>query len=204
MRLIGLDPGLRNTGWGVIETDGVRLRHVADGTVHSDGAASIAERLTQIYDAILALIDSHGPEEAAVEETFVNRNPESTLKLGLARGVVLLAPAKAGLRVAEYAPKRVKKAVVGTGNADKAQVQAMIATLLPGARIATPDAADALAVAVCHAHYVQARGAYGRDAGLAARKSGAITDMAPGLERAIAVALAKEAAAREGGQESGS
>ncbi len=197
MRLIGLDPGLRNTGWGVIETDGVRLRHVADGTVHSDGKADIATRLVQLYDAILELIDSHRPDEAAVEETFVNRNPESTLKLGLARGVVLLAPAKAGLRVAEYAPKRVKKAVVGTGSADKEQVQAMIATLLPGARITSPDAADALAVAVCHAHYVQSRAAFGQSAGVAARKTGAVTDMAPGLERAIAAALAKEAAAKE-------
>ena len=194
MRLIGLDPGLRNTGWGVIETDGVRLRHVADGTVHSDGKADIATRLVQLYDAILDLIDRHRPDEAAVEETFVNRNPESTLKLGLARGVVLLAPAKAGLRVAEYAPKRVKKAVVGTGSAEKEQVQAMIATLLPGARIKSPDAADALAVAVCHAHYVQSRTAFGQSAGVAARKTGAVTDMAPGLERAIAAALAKEAA----------
>ena len=194
MRLIGLDPGLRNTGWGVIETDGVRLRHVADGTVHSDGKADIALRLVQLYDAILDLIDRYRPDEAAVEETFVNRNPASTLKLGLARGVVLLAPAKAGLRVAEYAPKRVKKAVVGTGSAEKEQVQAMIATLLPGARIKSPDAADALAVAVCHAHYVQSRTAFGQSAGVAARKTGAVTDMAPGLERAIAAALAKEAA----------
>ncbi len=197
MRLIGLDPGLRNTGWGIIETDGLRLRHVADGTVHSNGGADIATRLAQIYDGILELIDRFGPKEAAVEETFVNRNPESTLKLGLARGVVLLAPAKAGLRVAEYAPKRVKKAVVGTGSADKEQVQAMVATLLPGARIGTPDAADALAVAVCHAHYVQARGAFGDSAGAAARKTGAVTDMAPGLERAIAAALARDAAKGE-------
>ena len=144
MRLIGLDPGLRNTGWGVIETDGVRLKHIADGTVHSDGDAAIATRLVQLYDAIQALIAEYRQDEAAVEETFVNRNPESTLKLGLARGVVLLAPAKAGLHVAEYAPKRVKKAVVGTGNAAKEQVQAMIATLLPGAKIKGLDAADAL------------------------------------------------------------
>lgn len=197
MRLIGLDPGLRNTGWGVIETDGVRLRHVADGTVHSDGGADIATRLAQLYDAIQALIATHRPDEAAVEETFVNRNPESTLKLGLARGVVLLAPAKAGLPVAEYAPKRVKKAVVGTGGADKEQVQAMIATLLPGARVKSPDAADALAVAVCHAHYVQARGSFGASVGVAARKTGRVTDMAPGLERAIAAALAKEAGVKE-------
>jgi crossover junction endodeoxyribonuclease RuvC len=192
MRLIGLDPGLRNTGWGVIETDGVRLTHVADGTVHSDGNAEIATRLVQLFDAITALIEEFRPTEAAVEETFVNRNPESTLKLGLARGVVLLAPAKAGLHVAEYAPKRVKKAVVGTGNAAKEQVQAMIATLLPGAQIKGPDAADALAVAVCHAHYAGNRGAYGADAGGAGRRRGAIDQMPAGLQQAVMAALAKE------------
>jgi len=196
MRLIGLDPGLRNTGWGVIETDGVRLRHVADGTVHSDGAADIATRLTQLFDAITDLIGRYQPAEAAVEETFVNRNPESTLKLGLARGVVLLAPAKAGLRVAEYAPKRVKKAVVGTGNAAKEQVQAMMATLLPGAAVKSPDAADALAVAVCHAHYVGARGAFGTDAGGAARRKGALDQMPAGLRAAVAAALEKEQAGK--------
>jgi crossover junction endodeoxyribonuclease RuvC len=194
MRLIGLDPGLRNTGWGVIETDGVRLKHIADGTVHSDGNAEIATRLVQLYDAIQDLIAEYRPDEAAVEETFVNRNPESTLKLGLARGVVLLAPAKAGLHVAEYAPKRVKKAVVGTGNAAKEQVQAMIATLLPGAKIKGPDAADALAVAVCHAHYVGSRGAYGVDAGGDARRKGTVGQMPAGLQKAVMAALAKEKA----------
>lgn len=192
MRLIGLDPGLRNTGWGVIETDGHVLRYVADGTVRSDGDAPIATRLTQLYDGVLELIERWRPAEAAVEETFVNRNPESTLKLGLARGVVLLAPAKAGLPVAEYAPKRVKKSVVGTGSASKEQVQAMMATLLPGAGIHSADAADALAVAVCHAHYVQARGSYGAEAGTASRRPAAIASMQPGLQRAIAAALAKE------------
>ena len=199
MRFIGLDPGLRNTGWGIIETDGVRLRHVADGTVHSDGKDEIAVRLTQLYDAILELIERFKPTEAAVEESFVNRNPESTLKLGLARGVVLLAPAKAGLRVSEYAPKRVKKAVVGTGNAAKEQVQAMMATLLPGAAIRSPDAADALAVAVCHAHYVGSRGAYGADSGSAARRKGALDQMPPGLRGAVFAALEKEEAAKVGG-----
>jgi crossover junction endodeoxyribonuclease RuvC len=194
MRLIGLDPGLRNTGWGVIETDGVRLKHIADGTVHSDGDAAIATRLVQLYDAIQALIAEYRPDEAAVEETFVNRNPESTLKLGLARGVVLLAPAKAGLHVAEYAPKRVKKAVVGTGNAAKEQVQAMIATLLPGARIKGPDAADALAVAVCHAHYVGSRAAYGADSGGDARRKGSVGQMPAGLQAVVMAALAKEKA----------
>ena len=193
MRLIGLDPGLRNTGWGVIDTDGVRVSYVADGTIHSDGKAEISERLVQLYDGIIDLIEQFQPTEAAVEETFVNRNPESTLKLGLARGVVLLAPAKAGLRVAEYAPKRVKKSVVGTGSATKEQVQAMMATLLPGAKLASADSADALAVAVCHAHFVQARGAFGSKAGHAARKTASTTNMAPGLQSAIAKALAKEA-----------
>ena len=193
MRLIGLDPGLRNTGWGVIDTDGVRVSYVADGTIHSDGKAEISERLVQLYDGIIDLIKRFQPTEAAVEETFVNRNPESTLKLGLARGVVLLAPAKAGLRVAEYAPKRVKKSVVGTGSATKEQVQAMMATLLPGAKLASADSADALAVAVCHAHFVQARGAFGSKSGHAARKTASTTNMAPGLQSAIAKALAKEA-----------
>lgn len=194
MRLIGLDPGLRNTGWGVIETEGAAVRHVADGVVRSEPGAAIAVRLTQLYDAVIELIERFGPDEAAVEETFVNRNPESTLKLGHARGVVLLAPAKAGLPVSEYSPKRVKKAVVGTGNAAKEQVQAMIANLLPGAAIASSDAADALAVAICHAHYVQARDAYGAGAGRDSRRSAATANMAPGLQRAVAAALAKEAA----------
>lgn len=192
MRLIGLDPGLRNTGWGVIETDGARLRHVADGIVHSDGDADIATRLAQLFDAIGGLIEEFRPVEAAVEETFVNRNPESTLKLGLARGVVLLAPAKAGLPVSEYAPKRVKKAVVGTGNAAKEQVQAMIASLLPGAKLKGADAADALAVAVCHAHYVGSRATFGADAAAPGRRKGAIDRMPAGLQKAVLAALAKQ------------
>jgi crossover junction endodeoxyribonuclease RuvC len=152
MRLLGLDPGLRITGWGVIEAQDNRLHHVADGVVRSDERLSLAERLTQLHEGVRAIIAEFDPVEAAVEETFVNRNPASTLKLGQARGVVLLAPALCGLPVAEYQPSVVKKAVVGTGAAAKEQVGMMIRMLLPGAILETPDAADALAIAVCHAH----------------------------------------------------
>ncbi|RAU20496.1 crossover junction endodeoxyribonuclease RuvC [Paramagnetospirillum kuznetsovii] len=153
MRLLGLDPGLRNTGWGVIDVVDNRLRHVADGVIRSDASLSLAERLTQLFDGVNGVIAQWEPEEAAVEETFVNKNPESTLKLGQARGVVLLAPAKAGLVVGEYAAALVKQSVVGTGRAAKQQVGMMVRTLLPGCLAATPDAADALAVAICHAHH---------------------------------------------------
>ncbi|OAN50507.1 crossover junction endodeoxyribonuclease RuvC [Paramagnetospirillum marisnigri] len=153
MRVLGLDPGLRNTGWGVIDVIDNRLRHVADGVVKSDASLSLAERLVQLFDGVTGVIGQWSPEEAAVEETFVNKNPESTLKLGQARGVVLLAPAKAGLPVGEYAAALVKQAVVGTGRAAKDQVGMMVRTLLPGCLAATPDAADALAVAICHAHH---------------------------------------------------
>ena len=153
MRLLGLDPGLRKTGWGVIDAADGRLRHVANGTVGSDDELDVAERLAQLFDGILAVIERYAPKEAAVEESFVNRNPRSTLKLGLARGVALLAPARAGLKVTEYPTNLVKKAVVGAGHADKEQIQAMVRHLLPQAAIAGPDAADALAVAICHAHH---------------------------------------------------
>ena len=153
MRLIGLDPGLRRTGWGVIEVEGNRLSHVASGAVVSDAGLSLAERLSQIFDGLTTVIAGHDPAEAAVEETFVNRNPASTLKLGQARGAVLLAPAQAGIRVTEYPATLIKKALVGNGHADKKQVQAMVAILLPGARPDTADAADALAIAICHAHH---------------------------------------------------
>lgn len=152
MRILGLDPGLRVTGWGVVEAQGNRLSHVADGVVTSDDGAALADRLAQLHDGVMAVIEAHAPAEAAVEETFVNRNPISTLKLGQARGVVLLAPARCGLVVAEYTPNAVKKAVVGRGHAEKAQVALMVRTLLPGAVPARADAADALAVAICHAH----------------------------------------------------
>jgi crossover junction endodeoxyribonuclease RuvC len=152
MRLIGLDPGLRLTGWGVIDVDGNRLRHVAHGVVRVSVEGSLAERLHELFDAVAAIVTAQQPAEAAVEETFVNVNPGSTLKLGQARGVVLLAPARAGLPVFEYATNLVKKSVVGTGHADKRQVAMMIGRLLPGVD-ATADAADALAVAICHAHH---------------------------------------------------
>ena len=154
MKLLGLDPGLRCTGWGVIEAEGNRIVHVANGVVKSDGALTLAERLAQLFDGVTTVIDQWSPAAAAVEETFVNRNPKSTLKLGQTRGVVLLAPARRGLAVAEYAARRVKQSVVGTGAAAKNQVEAMVGVLLGGADIAGSDAADALAVAICHAHYI--------------------------------------------------
>ncbi len=153
IRLIGLDPGLRRSGWGVIEVEGNSLVHVASGAVTSDAKAPLADRLSQLFTALTDVIATYEPAEAAVEETFVNKNPASTLKLGQARGVVMLAPAQRGLPVAEYAANLIKKSLVGTGHADKNQVQAMINILLPGARPGTPDAADALAVAICHAHH---------------------------------------------------
>lgn len=153
VRLLGLDPGLRHTGWGVIDVSGNRLTHVADGAVHSDGDRPLAERLCQLHDALAVVLDRYRPDEAAVEETFVNTNAASTLKLGQARAVSLLVPAQAGLRVAEYTNNMVKKAVVGAGRADKVQVQTMVRMLLPGCALTTADAADALAVAICHAHH---------------------------------------------------
>ena len=159
MRLLGLDPGLRRTGWGVIEVDGIQLSHVANGIVTTDHKAPLAQRLAALYDGVASVIQAHNPEEAAIEEVFVNRNPASSLKLGLARGVVLLAPARAGLGVNEYAANRVKKTVVGAGHADKQQIGAMVAILLPGCDPAGEDAADALAVAICHAHHRSASAA---------------------------------------------
>ncbi len=158
MRLLGLDPGLRNTGWGIIEVDGNRLRHVGNGAVATKSSADTASRLAQLFDGICRVIDEFRPDEAAVEETFVNRNPQSALKLGLARGVVLLAPARAGLAVTEYAPNQIKKAVVGSGHAAKQQVALMVATLLPGCAPKSTDAADALAVAICHSHRAMTAG----------------------------------------------
>lgn len=152
LRLIGLDPGLRSTGWGVIEVDGNRLRHVANGAIGSDSARALAERLRQIHDGLATVLDRWRPDEAAIEETFVNRNAESTLKLGLARGVVLLCPALAGLPVAEYPANQIKKSVVGYGHAGKEQVAVMVERLLPGCAPTNADATDALAVAICHAH----------------------------------------------------
>ena len=153
MRILGLDPGLRHTGWGVIDVAGNRLTHVADGVAHAAVDMPLASRLSTLFRQILAVLEQFRPDEAAVEETFVNKNPASTLKLGVARGVVLLAPAERGLPVAEYSANMVKKSVVGAGHAEKAQVQMMVRRLLPGCDIAEPDAADALAVAICHAHH---------------------------------------------------
>jgi crossover junction endodeoxyribonuclease RuvC len=157
VRIIGLDPGLRRTGWGIIESDGVRLGYVASGVVTSDGQDELAYRLVELYQGILGVIAAHRPVEAAVEETFVNDNPRSTLKLGQARGMALLAPATKGLLVAEYTPNLVKKTVVGAGHAEKHQIQAMIGFLLPRAKFDSADEADALAIAICHASHRQSR-----------------------------------------------
>lgn len=151
-RILGLDPGLQRTGWGVIAAEDNRLTHVANGVIQTEPKAPIPERLAAIARGIEAVMGEHRPTEAAVEETFLNRNPGTTLKLGLARGVVLATPALAGLAVAEYSAKEVKKSLVGTGAADKAQVAMMAARLLPGVTFANEDAADALAVAISHAH----------------------------------------------------
>lgn len=165
-RILGLDPGLQHTGWGLIDVDGNRLSHVAHGTVSTSTTLSLAGRLVQLHEGVLDVIRDHKPDESAVEETFVNKNPASTLKLGQARGVVVFTPAQAGLSVAEYTPNLVKKTVVGTGHAAKEQVQMMVRTLLPGIDLQGADAADALAVAICHAHH---RGSAARIAARAAR-----------------------------------
>ncbi len=161
MRVIGLDPGLRLTGWGVIEAEGNRLSHVAHGVLRTDEKMDLAERLCALKAALEAVIAEQRPDAAAVEETLANRNPASTLKLGMARGVALLVPALAGLPVSQYLPMIVKKSVVGTGHAEKSQVAAMIGVLLPGSGQASADAADALAVAICHVHHSASRTAWG-------------------------------------------
>jgi len=150
--ILGLDPSLTCTGWGVVRTEGSRLTHIANGQIASDAKAPISERLTAIQSALASVIAEHQPDRAACEEVFVNKNPHSTLKLAQARGAVLAACGAAGLHVNEYAARLVKKSVVGTGGADKNQVQAMIKVLLPGASISGADAADALAVAIADAH----------------------------------------------------
>jgi crossover junction endodeoxyribonuclease RuvC len=160
VRLLGVDPGLRFTGWGVIEADGNRLRHIADGVIATASDATVPARLKALHDALADLMAEHRPDEAAVEETYVNRNGTATLKLGYARGIALLAPALAGIPVTEYGAMAVKQAVVGTGAAAKEQVQMMVRRLLPGAVIGRADAADALAVAICHAHHRATRRAW--------------------------------------------
>ena len=152
MLIIGLDPGLGTTGWGIVAKSGSRLSHIANGQIKTDPKAPLAERLVTLDRELADIILAHRPDSGAVEEVFVNSNPQSTLKLGQARGVCLLSLARAGMPVAEYATRLVKKALVGTGGAEKAQVQAMLKVLLPGVKLAGADAADALAVAICHAH----------------------------------------------------
>lgn len=152
IRILGLDPGLRRTGWGVIAVEGSRLAHVAHGVIAPRETGPFADRLLTLFEEVSKVIDAHRPDEAAIEETFMTQNGQSTLRLGHARAAAMIAPARAGLIVAEYAAKVVKKAVVGTGGADKDQVAFMIARLLPTAGAPTADAADALAVAIAHAH----------------------------------------------------
>jgi crossover junction endodeoxyribonuclease RuvC len=153
-KILGLDPGLGTTGWGLIQAEGNRLSHIANGQIRTDASDPLPRRLSHLASQLEALLDDHHPEAAAVEEVFVNKNPQSTLKLGQARGVALMLAARAGLDVGEYAARLVKKAVVGTGAAEKAQVHAMVQRLLPGVEISGPDAADALAVAITHAHHL--------------------------------------------------
>ncbi len=173
-RLLGLDPGLRQTGWGVIETAGNRLRHVGHGVVKTKAEASVPERLRTLHDGLAQIVARYAPDEAAVEETFVNRNPKSTLKLGLARGVALLVPALSGLPVHEYGANQIKKALVGAGHADKEQVALMVRHLLVGVGDAPADATDALAAAICHAHMAGTRARWCLAERSAASASGAV------------------------------
>ncbi len=166
IRVIGIDPGLRRTGWGLVETQGNSLRFVASGTVTSDAANDLALRLKELHDGLAAVFRSHLPDEAAVEQTFVNKDAVATLKLGQARGIAMLVPALAGLPVSEYAPNAVKKAVIGVGHGEKRQIHMMVKVLMPRATFDTDDAADALAIAVCHAHHRQSAQARAAFAGL--------------------------------------
>ena len=157
MRVLGIDPGLRNMGWGVIHVSGPRISHVANGVCRST-VTDLGARLLQLHQALSAVLIEHAPDAAAVEQTFVNKDGASTLKLGQARGIAMLVAAQAGLVIGEYAPNAVKKTVVGVGHADKRQVDHMVRMQLPGVEIAGPDAADALAIAICHAHHAQSAG----------------------------------------------
>ena len=154
MRVLGIDPGLRNMGWGIIDVVGSRMTHVANGIAHSTGK-DLGFRLLSLYEQLTDVIHQYSPETAAVEQTFVNKDAVGTLKLGQARGIAMLVPSKAGLEIGEYAPNAVKKAVVGVGHAAKAQIDHMVRLQLPGVEIAGADAADALAIAICHAHHAQ-------------------------------------------------
>lgn len=161
MRVLGIDPGLRNLGWGVIDVAGARIAHVANGICHSapgEGDGDLALRLVSLYEQLTTVLKTYAPDQAAVEHTFVNKDAVATLKLGQARGIALLVPAQAGITVGEYAPNAVKKTVVGVGHADKGQVDHMVKVQLPGVKIVGPDAADALAIAICHAHHLQSAG----------------------------------------------
>ena len=157
MRVIGIDPGLRALGWGLVDVAGARLTHVANGVCRSEGA-DLAARLLSLFQQLTDVVDHYQPDTAAVEQTFVNKDGAGTLKLGQARGVAMLVPARAGLAVGEYAPNTVKKTVVGVGHADKRQIGHMVRLQLPGVEIAGPDAADALALAICHAHHARTAG----------------------------------------------
>jgi crossover junction endodeoxyribonuclease RuvC len=153
IRILGIDPGLRRTGWGVVALEGNRLSFLACGSLATDGKAQLAARLLVIHDGLRRVVEEHAPHEAAVEATFVNKDASATLKLGQARGIAMLVPAIAGLPVAEYAPNLVKKTIVGAGHSEKTQIRMMIGVLLPKADPKSEDAADALAIAVCHAHH---------------------------------------------------
>ncbi|KQT55147.1 MULTISPECIES: crossover junction endodeoxyribonuclease RuvC [unclassified Aureimonas] len=166
IRIWGIDPGLRRTGWGVVETAGNSLRFVASGTVTSDAAFDLATRLRQLHDGLQEVFATYRPDEAAVEQTFVNKDAVATLKLGQARGIAMLVPALAGLPVAEYAPNAVKKAVIGVGHGEKRQIHMMVKVLMPRATFDTDDAADALAIAICHTHHRQSAQARAAFAGL--------------------------------------
>ena len=161
MRVLGIDPGLRNMGWGVIDVVGSRITHVANGICHSSGD-DLASRLLTLYDQMTDVVARWAPETAAVEQTFVNKDAVGTLKLGQARAIALLVPAQTGITVAEYAPNKVKKTVVGVGHADKVQIDHMVRLQLPGVQIAGPDSADALAIALCHAHYARSADRLGK------------------------------------------
>ncbi|MBD3677771.1 MAG: crossover junction endodeoxyribonuclease RuvC [Rhodobacteraceae bacterium] len=157
MRVLGIDPGLRALGWGVIDVDGPRLRHVANGICKTVGG-ELADRLLSLHRQLTIIVEQHAPDTAAVEQTFVNKDGAATLKLGQARGIAMLVPAQAGIPIGEYAPNAIKKAVVGVGHADKTQIAHMVRMQLPGVVLAGPDAADALAIALCHAHHAQSAG----------------------------------------------
>jgi crossover junction endodeoxyribonuclease RuvC len=161
IRILGIDPGLRRTGWGVIEADGNRLVYVACGSAQTDDKTSLAERLVTLHDALVRVVEEFQPDEAAVEATFVNKDAAATLKLGQARGIAMVVPAKAGVTIAEYAPNLVKKTIVGAGHGDKSQIRMMLGVLLPKADPSSHDAADALAVAITHAHHRQSAGRRG-------------------------------------------